>query len=129
MIVATSDLYRPMGAVGVLDLRSMLLPGVGIMVAHDALSGKPAYLYGPVPLLDEEGDISVVPARMALAPDDMHGLADLSGDDSDVNAGHLQGLRLGSRERPPCLRGSTTLRLRWRPSRHPRLWRRLWRRA
>jgi len=96
-VVATSDLYRPMGAVGMPDpsaytirLRSMLLPGVdpaGLMVAHDPLSGEPAYLYGPVPLLDEEGDIVVVPARLAPDPDAMPDLADLSDDDSDVDEG------------------------------------------
>ena len=68
----------------------MLLPGVdpaGLMVAHDPLSGEPAYLHGPVPLLDEEGDIVVVPARRAPDPDAMPDLADLCNDDSDVDEG------------------------------------------
>jgi hypothetical protein len=96
-VVATSDLYRPMGAVGMPDpsaytirLRSMLLPGVdstGLMLAHDALHGEPAFLYGPVPLLDEEGGVVVVPKRIAPSSDDMHGLADLSDDDSDSDEG------------------------------------------
>ncbi len=70
-VVATSDLYRPMGTHGIPEpsaytvrLRSMLLPGENadeLFVAHDPVSGDAAFTYRCVPHLNDEGNVVLMP--------------------------------------------------------------------